>query len=117
MTALERPPLEPGAILASHVSFQLVNRRRLRSPHDVERDGLMRVATQALHFEIAKACVDRVAERGGWLSRSLKAEHALVPRIDGEPVGSLPGFGRALSRRPDRRAVDAFPRLGCHGPI
>lgn len=77
----------------------------------------MRVASEAFDFEIAIARVDRVTECGRRLSRSLKAEHALVPCIDGEAVGSLPGFGSALSRRSNRRAVNAFPRLGCHGPI
>jgi hypothetical protein len=49
----------------------------------------MRVAAKAFHFEIAKPGVDRVAQRSRWLSRTLKAEHALVPRLDSEPVGFL----------------------------
>jgi len=32
-------------------------------PHDVEGNGLMRVAAKAFHFEIAKPGVDRVAQR------------------------------------------------------
>ena len=47
------------AILAAHVAFQLMNRRRLRSPHDVERDGLMGVAAKAFHFEVAIPCIAR----------------------------------------------------------
>jgi len=85
-----------------------MDRRRLRSPHDVERDGLVRVAAKAFDFEIAKPGVERVAERRRWLRRALKAEHALVPRLDGEPIGFPTGFGSALSRRPNRSAVDAF---------
>jgi hypothetical protein len=61
----------------------------LRSPHDVEGNGLMGVAAKAFHFEMAKPGVDRIAQRRRRLRRTLKAEHALVPRLDGEPVGSL----------------------------
>jgi len=42
------------------------------------------------------------------LRRSLKAQHALIPRLDDEPDGVPAGFCRALCRRPDRRAVDVF---------
>ena len=52
--------------------------RSSRSPHDVERNGLMRVAAKAFHFEIAIPDIDRVTERGRRLRRTLKAEHALV---------------------------------------
>jgi hypothetical protein len=48
----------------------------------------MGVAAKAFHFEIAKPGVDRIAQRRR-RRRTLKAEHALVPRLDGEPVGSL----------------------------
>jgi len=41
--------------------------RCLRSPHDVERHGLMRVAAEAFHFEIAKPGVD--AEIGAVLGK------------------------------------------------
>ena len=51
----------------------------------------MRVAAKAFHFEIAIPGIERIAERGRWLRRTLKAEHALVPRIAGEPVGFLAG--------------------------
>ena len=97
-----------GTLAAAHVALQLMNGRRLRSPHDVERDGLMRVAAKAFHFEIAEPGIERIAERGRWLRRSLKAEHALVPRLDGEPVGLLACFRRPLCRCPDRRAVDGL---------
>jgi hypothetical protein len=45
---------------------------------------------------------------GDGLRRTLKAEHALVPRLDGEPVGFLARFRRPLCRCPDRRAVDGL---------
>ena len=66
-----------------------MNRRRFRSPHDVEGNCLMRVAAKAFHFEIAEPGVDRIAQRRRWLRRSLKAEHALVPRLD-RRAGRLP---------------------------
>ena len=83
-----------------------MDRRCLRSPHDVEGNGLMRVAAEAFHFEIAIARVDRVTQRGRWLRRTLKAKHALIPRRDGEPVGGLTGFRRPLCRRPNGCAVN-----------
>jgi hypothetical protein len=71
--------------------------------------GLMRVAAKAFDFEIAIARVDRVAERGRWLRRSLKAEHALVPSIAGEMVACAPQ--RPLCRRPNGCAVDGLACL------
>ena len=79
-----------------------MDRRCLRSPHDVEGNGLVGVAAKAFHFEIAKPGVDRVTQRGGRLRRTLKAEHALVPRLDGEPVGFLACFfARSAAARID----------------
>jgi hypothetical protein len=68
----------------------------------------MRVAAKAFHFEIAKPGVDRIAERGRWLRRTLKAQHALVPRLDGELVGFPACFRRPLCRCPHRCAVNSF---------
>ena len=60
----------------------------------------MRVAAQTMDFEIAKPRVDRVTQRRRWLRRTLKAEHALVPRLDGEPVASLrASAGRSAAAR------------------
>jgi hypothetical protein len=85
-----------------------MDRRCLRSPHDVEGNGLVRVAAQATDFEIAVPGIEGIAERGRWLRRTLKAEHALVPRLDGQPVGFLAGFRRPLCRRPHRCAGNGF---------
>jgi len=85
-----------------------VDWRRFRSPHDIEGNGLMRVAAKAFHFEIAVPGIERVTERRRRLRRTLKAEHALVPRGDGEPVGFLTCFGSRLCRCPDRSAVDGL---------
>jgi hypothetical protein len=38
-----------------------MDRRCLRSPHDIRRDRLVRVAAEAADFEIAKPGVDRIA--------------------------------------------------------
>ena len=47
-------------ILAAHVPFQFMDRRGFRSPHDVQGDGLMRVAAEASDFEIAVSRIERV---------------------------------------------------------
>src|SRR6516162_154255 len=90
------------AVLAPHAAFKLMNGRCLWSPDDIERDRLVRVAAQASHFEIAKPGVDRVAQRRGWLRRTPKAEHALVPRVTRKTVSFPASFRRQLCRRPDR---------------
>jgi hypothetical protein len=46
----------------------------LRAPHDVERDGLVRVAAETFHFEITVTRIESIAKRGRWLRRSLKAK-------------------------------------------
>ena len=69
---------------------------------------MMRVTAKAFHFEIAVPGIERVTERGRWLRRSLKAEHALVPRLDREPVGLFARFRRPPCRRPNGRAVDGL---------
>lgn len=42
------------AILEAHVALQFMDRRRLRTTHYVEGDGLMGVAAKAFDFEIEK---------------------------------------------------------------
>ncbi len=66
----------------------------------------MRVAAEAFHFEVAVPGIERIAERGRRLRRTLKAEHARVPRRNREPVGFLARFRCPLCRRPHRCAVD-----------
>src|SRR6476659_610379 len=99
MAALKGIAANFRAVLAPHVTFQFVNRRSLRSPHDVEGNGLMRVAAKAFHFEIAVSGIECVAERGRWLRRTLKAEHALVPSLTGEAVSLISCFRGPLCRR------------------
>jgi hypothetical protein len=109
MASLEGIAPNFGALAAPHVAFQFMDRRCLRSPHDVEGNGLMRVAAKAFDFEITIARIDRIAQRWGWLRRPLKAEHALVPSLYGEPVGSLACLRCLFCSSPRRRTVDVFP--------
>lgn len=114
MAPLEWPPLKSRTILAPHVALQLVDRRRLWPPDDVQRNGLVRVAPQAFDFKIAKAGIDRVTQRGRWLRRPLKAEHAFVPGLAGQAVGFLASVCGLFCGGTNRCAVDAFSRLGRH---
>jgi hypothetical protein len=66
-----------------------MDRRRFRTTHDVEGDGLVGVATEASDFEIAVTSVKCIAERRRRLGRSLKAEHAFIPGFASEAVGHL----------------------------
>src|SRR5258708_13379690 len=53
------------AILAAHVSFQFVDRRRLRPAHDVQGDGLVSIATEASDFKNSVAGVLRASPTAG----------------------------------------------------
>jgi len=75
-----------------------VDRCCLRAAHDVSGNGLVGVAAKATDFEIAVSGIERVAERGRWLRRSLKAQHAFIPCLTGKPVGFLACLRRPLSR-------------------
>ena len=86
-----------------------MDRRCLRPAHDVQRHRLMRVAAQAFHFEIAKAGVDSITQRGRWLRRPLEAEHALVPRLAGQTVSGLARFRCPFGSGANGRAVYGFP--------
>ena len=89
-TEITRPLLAPASLAASWRRFRLarltarlcsvhlMDRRRLWSSHDAERNRLVGVAPQPFYLEVAKPGVDRVAQRGRWLRRTMKAEHALV---------------------------------------
>jgi hypothetical protein len=74
MAPLVRIASHLRAIFAAHVAFEFVDRRRrLRTPHDVERDRLVRVATEASDFEIAVPGIDRIAQRRRRCADPLKA--------------------------------------------
>src|SRR5665213_1825728 len=79
MAALVGVAANLRAILAAHVAFKLVNGSCLRPAHDVQRDGLVRVAAKAFNLKVNVARIERVAQRRRGLRGALKAEHALVP--------------------------------------
>jgi hypothetical protein len=107
---------------------------RLWPSHDIQRDGLMRIAPEAADFEVSQVLrsarcwnvrsivisitaaisircwavsgIECIAQRGGRLSWSPVAEHALIPRLARESIRLLACFSRALSRSPDRAAVN-----------
>src|SRR5258705_1406857 len=60
-----------GALAAAHVAFEFMDRRRLRSPNNVEGNSLIRVAAKAFHFEITKPGLQCLTQRGRWLRRTL----------------------------------------------
>jgi hypothetical protein len=62
MAALIRITAHLGAVFAAHVPFQLVDWRRIRPPHDIERDGLMGVAAEAADLKVVVARIERIAE-------------------------------------------------------
>src|SRR5262245_17322288 len=105
MASLVRIPAHLRAVAAAHVAFELMDRRRLRSAHDVERNGLVGVAAEAPDLQIAVTGIERVTERRRGLRGAFEAKHALIPGLAGEPVGFLARLGCPLCCRPDRCAV------------
>lgn len=79
-----------------------------RSPHDVQRHGLMCVAAEATDFKIVVPGIKGVAEHGRRLGWSLISEHALVPSLAGKFVGFLARLGSTFGSCPDRTAVKGF---------
>jgi len=100
--------LEAASILAPHVPLQSMDSRRLRSPHDIESDGLVGVAPKATDFEIAEPGINQVAQRGERAVPNPENRAFAIPRLDRELVSLLAGFGRALCPRPDRFAVNGL---------
>jgi len=90
-------------VLASHVALKLVDRYRLRPADHIERNGLVRIATEAPYFEIEVSRVQRVPQCRRWLRRSLEAEHAFAPCVAGEPIGLLADLLSTLCRSPRER--------------
>ena len=111
-------PVAPDlrTIFAAQVALQLVDRRRLRTADDIERDGLMRVAAEAANLEISVAGVYRVADGRRGLCRSLVAEHPVVPGFAGEPIGHLARCLGAFGGGGDGAAVDSLACPGGHPP-
>ena len=78
-----------------------MDRRRLRPPHDVERDGLMRVAAETADLKVGVARFERVAECRRRLAGHLEATTRLVDASQ----ASLSACRRASGRDADRGAV------------
>ena len=112
MIALVRVALLAGAAFAPHVALELVDRRPLRPPDDIQCDSLVGLAAEALHLEVSVAGVERVAERRGRLGRPLEGEHAGVPRLAGQYVGIPSNIGSTLGQMPDHRPEPVLARLG-----
>ena len=89
-------PFPVFALAIAHVAFQFVDRRRLSPAYNIERDGLVGVATEASDFKIAVTSIERIAESRRRLSWSLVPEHALVPGFTGEPISLLARLGCPL---------------------
>ena len=85
-----------------------MDRGGLWPSHDVERDGLVRVAAEAADFETEVASIEGVAERRGRLRWAAIAEHTPIPRLADKAVGFLAGGSGAFSRGPDVRAEHAL---------
>ena len=62
LAPLERIAADLRAVLAAHVTFELVDRRRLRPAHNVQSDRLMRIASETANFKVATSRVERVAQ-------------------------------------------------------
>jgi len=77
-----------------------------RSRGHIERNGLVRVATEAPHFEIEVARVQRVSQCRRRLRWPTEAEHALVLCVTGQPIGFFACLLGALCCRTNGRAID-----------
>ena len=62
MATLVRVATNCRTVLASHASFKLMDRSRLRPAHDVQCDGLVSVAAEEPDLEIALAGLERIAQ-------------------------------------------------------
>jgi len=80
----------------------------------IERNGLVRVAAEAPHFEMEVTSIQRVAQCRRWLRRPTEAEHALVPYFAREPIGLLAGFLGTRCGRTNWCAVNRMAGFGGH---
>jgi hypothetical protein len=78
MAALVRIAAHVRVVFAAHVALRLVDRRFLGAAHDVERDGLVRIATKAANLKVAAPGIERIAERRRRLRRTLERQLRLV---------------------------------------
>jgi hypothetical protein len=66
MTSIEGASRQFGAVLATHVALEFVDRRGLRAAYDIEPDSLVRVAAKTPDFQIGVAAVQSIANCRGW---------------------------------------------------
>src|SRR3984885_4905819 len=112
------------AVLAAHVSFQLMDRRVLRPANDVECDRLISVAAEAANLEPAKSAVDALRDCWRGLCRATVALRADRPRRCFGPVCLACGlicdlasvFGADLGAL-DPATVNDLTGFGAHHPI
>lgn len=68
--------------------------------YDVQRNGLVRIATKAANLKIEKQSVQRIAQGRECLCRSFVPQHALVPGNTSEPIGLACGRTSPSRQRP-----------------
>jgi hypothetical protein len=85
-------------VLAAHVAHQFMDGRSLRSPHDVQRHGLVGVAAEASNFEVAVARIEGVAKRRRGLGRSVIACAGSRPRRRADQLPCAPPSHAPLMR-------------------
>jgi hypothetical protein len=78
MAPLVRIAAHLRAILASHIALQLMDRRRLRAPHDIERHRLVGVAAEATDLQIDVPALRASPSVGEGCAGPLKASMRLV---------------------------------------
>ena len=113
LAALVGVAAELRTIFAAHIALEFVDRRGLPSPDDIQRDCLVGIATEAVHFEIT--IPGRVTDRGRRLCRPLIAEHSRIPCLTGEPIRLFTRSPGPIRCGADLAAVDPLSRLGAHG--
>jgi hypothetical protein len=91
-------------VSASHVALKFMDRGGLWPSHDVERDGLMRVAAEAADFEIEVTCIEGVAEcrrrlRGSAIAELLALHEKRVTVLGTDILNRVPGVDGYRSRR------------------
>src|SRR5215831_16010581 len=89
-----------------------MDRRRFHASDDVERDGLVRIATEAAHLKIPIVRIQRIADRWRWLRRDLAAPACVYSKL-GRRAGRPP-CGRSLaSLRHGPNSRRSFPATTC----
>jgi hypothetical protein len=87
-TAFIRKAALSGTGLTTHESLKLMDRCCLfRTTHNRQINGLAGFAPETHHFQVSEAGIERVTEHGRGLRRATIAQHSIIPRFAGKPVG------------------------------